>query len=746
MKVDPVILKLEADLAEYKRDLSSAQRITDTKLDAIEKRGASMGASLKSGFNAAKGAALAFAATAGVDMFIGAIKSGLDYASSLGEVAQQLGVTTDALQEYRYAATQVGLSQEEMDQALSQLTRRIGEAASGTKAQAEAFEKLGVSIKDANGNIMATGDAIPEIADALQSIEDPAERAAILMDLFGRAGQKLEPLLSGGAKSVNGLRDAAHELGIVLSSKQIQSADDAADKLSAVKTVLEAKIAGVVADNADAILELVDRLGALASRAIEALNALNRLADSPVGQFLDGLNSKLKYFNPLTAAGAALDFSARATGGAPKSAGGATRPSPRPAGGPINPAFFGKPTTAFGAGIGKLAGFANIPLPEALQRALQTATAMSQELEELSAELAIANAEATGDLRARAAAEKQRIAASLRSDLDRIKQSDATDKDLLSAKQQELAAARERMVDIELQRDLARQSVERASERNRNELDALDAEADNADTLAERRAIERRILALQQEEERARLEAAIAAGDIADAAQARSTMDRKQSAERGSLAQGQEGPGAAYLRSMRKDADALNESYQRVAVDGLQSLNDGLVDAVMGSKSLGDVFKNVANQIIADLLRIAIQKAITEPLANALFGGSGGGGSGGIFGGLLGGLFGRASGGPVAPGQFYRVNEGASPGRVEAFMSRDGGSIIPLGQMNGIAKGGQSSSPSVVQVHVMEGQMFEPRVQAISGDVSVQVVRAAAPQIVNASAQETMARAGRPKL
>src|SRR3546814_5903876 len=65
--------------------------------------------------------------------FASLAKAGLDYASSLGEVAAQLGVSTRALQEYRYAASQAGIDHAEMDKALSQLTRRLGDAAQGVK-------------------------------------------------------------------------------------------------------------------------------------------------------------------------------------------------------------------------------------------------------------------------------------------------------------------------------------------------------------------------------------------------------------------------------------------------------------------------------------------------------------------------------------------------------------------------------------------------------------------------------------
>ena len=131
------------------------------------------------------------------------------------------------------------------------------------------------------------------------------------------------------------------------------------------------------------------------------------------------------------------------------------------------------------------------------------------------------------------------------------------------------------------------------------------------------------------------------------------------------------GTGAAYLDGLRMDAEEPNAAYEDIAASGLRSLNDGLTEAIMGSKSLGDVFKNVANQIIADLIRIAVQQAIVADsggpvwrrwrwwrfLARSAIS-------------SISGLFGRAGGGYVHCGQMYRVNEAASAGRVEAFVLR----------------------------------------------------------------------------
>ncbi|HEY8593315.1 MAG TPA: phage tail tape measure protein [Sphingomicrobium sp.] len=261
-------VNLTMNVADFTRNASVAER----RADAMKAKFDGIGSKITSGI---KGSVVGFATgLAGaftIDAIVGLAKSGLEYASSLGEVAQQLGVTSTELQEYRYAATQVGIAQDEMDQGLAKLTRSLGVASSGTGAQAKVFAELGISVRDANGHVKTAGAVMPELANALAKIPDPAKRAAIEVTLFGKSGQKLDTLLSGGASQINNLRDAAQKLGVVLSEKQIQKADETADKLAALKTVLQAQIAGVVADNADAIMKLADSFADLATEAVKAM-------------------------------------------------------------------------------------------------------------------------------------------------------------------------------------------------------------------------------------------------------------------------------------------------------------------------------------------------------------------------------------------------------------------------------------------------------------------------------------------
>lgn len=209
-------------------------------------------------------------AVAGSVFSVQAIQGALDYAGSIGEISDALGVTTKELQVYRFAATQANLSNEEIEKGLAKATLEIGR-------NNDAFAKLGISTKTASGEIKTAGQILPELADALQKIESPAERSALLVELFGRQGQKLGPLLQGGAAGLKAFADEAERTGQVLSSKAIADADKAADNIAKLQNALRVSVAGAVAENSAAIAALsesltglIGRIGDLLRRASEA--------------------------------------------------------------------------------------------------------------------------------------------------------------------------------------------------------------------------------------------------------------------------------------------------------------------------------------------------------------------------------------------------------------------------------------------------------------------------------------------
>ena len=642
MSIDPVILQLKAEVDQYQANLTKAQRHSDAKLDAIEKRGAKMGQSLKAGFDMAKGAAIAFAGALVMEKLGQAISQGLEYASSLGEVSQQLGVTTDALQEYRYAATQAGLSQDEMDQALAQLTRRAGEAASGTKAQAEAFEKLGISVRTANNEMIPTGDLIPMIADGLQKIESPAQRAAILMDLFGKSGQKLEPLLAGGSAAINNLRNAAYELGIVLSSQQIQNADDTADKLAAVKTVLEANIAGAVANNTGAILALANALGQIVVMAGRAAEAFRRFKlsqglaqeEAKISSWFTSEKDRaqsIRNANAYRAEIAKMDGTQDKTGGfrdynaapipgfTPGKKGGAAMP----AAGVASAGGLGKVKGA-GGGVG---GGPTGPSAAEIQNRLdgQLASYAQQAISAMQSVATSTDEKADLELRSVELA-RIRMLAEIKADDHYSK----AQKGRLANQVEALAERERERVEFQRKVQKERDASDMADASYRVEADALKAQLDLTDNREERRKLSFDLLDLEYRYQKALLDSVIAsetASDV-DKQRAKVALDGLNAAQAGKrITTGREfaSPGERYVSDLAREADNINDAFENAAINGLERLNDGLAKSVKNALGL----HGILGDIVGDFIEIALRQAILRPLAESLFGGGGGGGFGG---------------------------------------------------------------------------------------------------------------------
>lgn len=188
---------------------------------------------------------------------------------------------------------------------------------------------------------------------------------------------------------------------------------------------------------------------------------------------------------------------------------------------------------------------------------------------------------------------------------------------------------------------------------------ALDAQAGITTKLEERDGLERRALELQQQIEANLLEQDIANGRVADADQARALLAEQQAAHRQQQMKGQLGPMDRYREDLRTTVENIDTHFEQVQVDGIQAFSDGIVDAIVNMKSLGDVARNVLKQILADMIRLQI----TKMLFNIIGGGMGGGPSAALVGDVtstmanpqFAGLF--ASGGRIAPGEWGIVGE-----------------------------------------------------------------------------------------
>tara|TARA_R100000365_G_scaffold3686_1_gene13505 strand:+ start:9998 stop:12793 length:2796 start_codon:yes stop_codon:yes gene_type:complete len=266
----------------------------------------------------------------------------------------------------------------------------------------------------------------------------------------------------------------------------------------------------------------------------------------------------------------------------------------------------------------------------------------------------------------------------------------------------------------------------------------------------ERARLEQQILAIQIEAAKAELRNQIATLELAKGREKEVALLRQRLADLDTIrANEAEGIARDYESPLQRYARGLNESdlgddAEQLIVDEIEHVRGGIRDAIADAIGTDD-------PLITGLLDLLLQDLIFKPLANSLANASGGGGGflqgiGSVIGSIFGGA--RASGGYASPGTMYRVNEGASPGRVEGFRPAGSGEIIPLGQMNALANGGMRSAAAggIATVRLELSGDLDARIDQRSTNVAVEVTRATAPRLIDAAANETARRFSRPKL
>jgi len=184
-----------------------------------------------------------------IGAFVRATKSTLDLADALGKTSARLGLTTEALQTLRFAATQSGMTTEMLEMSMQRFTRRISEANNGTGVLKDTFKQLGMSLKDSNGNFKNAETLLGEVSDKLALIPDQGRRVELAFKMFDSEGVKMVNMLQGGKKGFDELRQSLIDTGAIMTDdfiKNSEVANDALDKLTvSIKAGFATAISGM---------------------------------------------------------------------------------------------------------------------------------------------------------------------------------------------------------------------------------------------------------------------------------------------------------------------------------------------------------------------------------------------------------------------------------------------------------------------------------------------------------------------
>ena len=237
-----VSTKLTLDTSGFNRGIKSAE-------NGMAKFKAAAGPAVLGGV--AAGFAAAAAAAAGLAV---GIKGALDLAGALSDLSSRTGVAAGELRILQEAFARNGLSADKVGPSINKMQRAVVEAGDGTGPAAEAFKMLGISVDGLRG--MDASSHFAAIGQAINSIPDPAGRAAAAMQIFGKSGGEMLTLFANSGAMAEAARSVGDQADIL--TRNANLFDQASDILGSVATKMQGFFVGVADTLVPALMPLLE--------------------------------------------------------------------------------------------------------------------------------------------------------------------------------------------------------------------------------------------------------------------------------------------------------------------------------------------------------------------------------------------------------------------------------------------------------------------------------------------------------
>lgn len=304
---------LTREIISCENELKNAEQAASSFNSTAEKISTTAGKmSQKFGTLAEKTRGLSMAAGGALVGLAGlAVKAGQN-ADDLNTLSKQTGVATDELQKMQYAADLIDVDTETITSGLRKLKKNLD-------GQEETWKKLGVDVKDANGQYRDITDIFYDVAGALGGIENETERDILAMDLFGKSADELAGIIDDGGAALKALGQEAEDMGVIISQEDLDKANELNDTLDKLKAEIMPTIAQLGVEIAEAIMPYLPAIKEAIEGVLETLRGISPQTVLIVGGILAitaALSPMFSMLSGLTGIISSLTGSAGALGGA----------------------------------------------------------------------------------------------------------------------------------------------------------------------------------------------------------------------------------------------------------------------------------------------------------------------------------------------------------------------------------------------------------------------------------------------
>jgi hypothetical protein len=247
--------------------------------------------SAQQGINSAAGLTLAIA---GVGVaFIGALaglRSFFDYVGNqnkqlidIAENARNAGMSAREFQETLFAARSKGLTEKDFVSGLDKITTSLTEASSGITKFGRLFKDNEISIKNQNGELKNSKQALADIAGLMQNASPVVQQG--IAKIVGLSKEWI-PFLRDGADAIEKQKKAATDLGVIIGDDVIEKAKVFDTQWKTAIATWDLQFKASLAD----ILPLMVKLANLASTVLEGIGG----ASSSVSRWMTPDDNKSK--------------------------------------------------------------------------------------------------------------------------------------------------------------------------------------------------------------------------------------------------------------------------------------------------------------------------------------------------------------------------------------------------------------------------------------------------------------------
>ena len=200
-----------------------------------------------------------------------AVSAGLA-ADDLNTLSKQSGFSTEQLQIWSYGADRVDVSVNDIVKSAQKLKKNMVSTSSDVSV---AWQKLGISVTDSNGNLRDSTVVFDETVRALSKIENETERDTLSMTLFGKSADSLAGIIDDGGEAFRGFGQEAKDAGLILDQDALNKANEFNDAIDKIKAQGAGTFAEIGTEIAGMLLPFLDDLAAAVSTALEWIRGLD---------------------------------------------------------------------------------------------------------------------------------------------------------------------------------------------------------------------------------------------------------------------------------------------------------------------------------------------------------------------------------------------------------------------------------------------------------------------------------------